>query len=245
MLEIKDLYYSANKKYILKNLNLNVKRGIIHSILGVNGTGKTTLGFMLMGLSGYKPQEGKIIFDGIDITNLSITERARLGLTLAWQHSTPFEGITIKDYLTIASRSSSFDYKYALEKLGLNPSMYLERNYDETLSGGERKRVELAAIMSMKPKFAILDEPDSGIDALSIQSIADVIKELNQTGITILLITHRWEIAKISDISSVLCDGNILLTADSIKATQFFINKCQKCNHINLPKMEEIINASD
>jgi len=245
MLIIKNINYSAGKKSILKNFNLKVKAGTIHSILGVNGTGKTTLGFVLMGLSGYKPQSGKIIFNNIDITNMSITERAQLGLTLAWQHSTPFEGITVRDYLSLSSKSSSFDYIYALKKLGLDPDRILGRNYDDTLSGGERKRIELAAIMSMKPSFAILDEPDSGIDALSINNIADVIRELNQIGITILLITHRWEIARISDVSSCLCDGKILLTGEPEEVTNFFVNQCQKCTHINFPEMEEIKNASN
>ncbi|MFW6139222.1 MAG: ATP-binding cassette domain-containing protein [Spirochaetota bacterium] len=240
ILKIEGLNYSTGEKQILKDLCLTVKRNTIHSILGANGTGKTTLGFVLMGLSGYKPSSGKIIFDGRNIIDFTITKRSRTGLTLAWQHSTPFEGISVSDYLSIAARNTNFDYRYALTRLGLKPSAYLQRSYDATLSGGERKRIELAAIMTMKPKLAILDEPDSGIDMLSLENISDVIKEINQNGSTVLLITHSWKMAHKADISSHLCDGTILMTGDPEEVAKFYISKCQSCDHINYPQMEEL-----
>ncbi|MBN2325480.1 MAG: ABC transporter ATP-binding protein [Spirochaetes bacterium] len=249
MLEIQGVNYFAGERHILKDLNLSVKENSVHSILGVNGTGKTTLGFVLMGLSGYRPTSGRILFCGSDITDLSITDRARMGLTLAWQHSTSFEGITIRDYLLVASRNAKthgdggVDAADALRALGLEPDEYLNRNYDSTLSGGERKRIELAAIMVMRPRLAILDEPDSGIDAISIEKIADVIRHINQNGSTILLITHSWKIAGIADISSSLCNGTILLSGEPYRVTQFFVRQCQQCTHKNEPKPEEIIDA--
>jgi Fe-S cluster assembly ATP-binding protein len=254
MLEIQGVNFFAGDRHILKDLNLTVKKNTIHSILGVNGTGKTTLGFVLMGLTGYRPTSGKILFLGNDITDLSITDRARMGLTLAWQHSTSFEGITIRNYLTIAARNRNGSSDAgaasarslatdALQSLGLEPGEYLNRNYDSTLSGGERKRIELAAIMVMRPKLAILDEPDSGIDAISIEKIADVIRRINKNGSTILLITHSWKIAGIADVSSTLCDGKILLSGEPYKVTQFFIRQCQQCTHKNEPKPEEIVDA--
>jgi len=241
MLKIVDLNYSAGKKKILKNLNLTLEKGTIHSILGANGTGKTTLGYVLMGLSGYKPQSGKIFLNSTEITDKSITERANLGLTLAWQHSTSFEGISIRDYLSIAARKTGFDYTYAMKRLGLNPDIYLDRNYDSTLSGGERKRVELCAIMSMITRVAILDEPDSGIDVLSIETIIDVIREINRNGSTILLITHNWRVAREADTASTLCDGSILYTGNPEDVANFFIKQCEKCNHINKPEKERVI----
>ncbi|HHE65350.1 MAG TPA: ATP-binding cassette domain-containing protein, partial [Bacteroidetes bacterium] len=120
MLKIENVSYSVENKRILDSINLEVQRGTIHSILGANGTGKTTLGYVIMGLSGYKPTEGKIYFEGEDITDLSITERARRGITLAWQYSTPFEGITVKDYLSIAAKQSGYDYNEALKRVGLD-----------------------------------------------------------------------------------------------------------------------------
>jgi Fe-S cluster assembly ATP-binding protein len=243
MLEVKGLNYYAGERQILKNLDLFVESGTIHSILGANGTGKTTLGFVLMGLSGYKPQSGTMLFEGNDITGLSISERAKRGLTLAWQHSTSFEGITIGDYLAVASRGQKDVTVLALTGLGLEPEHYLNRTYDESLSGGERKRIELAAILVMRPKLAILDEPDSGIDALSIEKIADVIRLINKNGSTILLITHSWRIAGIADTASTLCNGTILTTGEPYKATRFFIRQCQQCTHINTPNPQEIIDA--
>lgn len=243
MLEIKGLNYYAGKYQILKDLSLTVNTGSVHSILGANGTGKTTLGFVLMGLSGYKPHSGRLTLEGNDITDLSITERAKRGLTLAWQHSTPFEGITIRDYLSITKGDREGSAASALLQLGLEPDEYLGRNYDTTLSGGERKRIELAAIMTMRPKLAILDEPDSGIDALSIEKIADVIRQINKNGSTILLITHSWRIAGIADVASTLCNGTILMTGKPNKVTEFFVKQCQQCKHINEPKLQEIIDA--
>jgi Fe-S cluster assembly ATP-binding protein len=243
MLDINGLNYYADERQILKNLSLTVESGTVHSILGANGTGKTTLGFVLMGLSGYKPQSGTVLFEGLDITDLSVTERAKLGITLAWQHSTPFEGITIRDYLTVASRGDEESVISSLTRLGLDPESYCSRTYDATLSGGERKRIELAAIMAMRPKLAILDEPDSGIDALSIEKIAEVICEINRNGSTILLITHSWRIADIADIASTLCNGTILVTGEPYKVTQFFVQQCQQCTHINKPDIQEMIDA--
>ncbi len=240
MLKIENLTFGINGKIILDKLNLEVKKGTIHSILGANGTGKTTLGYVIMGLTGYKPKEGRVIFEGEDITNLSITERARRGITLAWQYSTPFEGITVKDYLTIAARNSGYDYNTALERVGLDPKKYLGRNYDETLSGGERKRIELAAIITMRPKLAILDEPDSGIDALSMEKIAEVIKSMKDDGTTILLISHNWKIAQIADVSSTLCNGKILITGDPIEVSEFFEKQCEECDHVNKPIIDTL-----
>ena len=243
ILELKNLNFHAGDRHILRDLNLTVNRGTVHSILGANGTGKTTLGFVLMGLSGYRPKSGKVTFEGNDITDCSVTERAKRGLTLAWQHSTPFEGITIRDYLSIASRETEDSAAASLLQLGLDPERYLDRNYDATLSGGERKRIELAAIMTMRPKLAILDEPDSGIDALSIEKIADVIRRINSNGSTILLITHSWRIAGVADVASTLCNGTVLMTGKPHKVTQFFVKQCQQCTHINEPELQEIIDA--
>jgi len=242
MLKIENVSYSVENKRILDSINLEVQRGTIHSILGANGTGKTTLGYVIMGLSGYKPTEGKIYFEGEDITDLSITERARRGITLAWQYSTPFEGITVKDYLSIAAKQSGYDYNEALKRVGLDPTKYLHRNYDETLSGGERKRIELAAIITMRPKLAILDEPDSGIDALSMENIAHVISSMRKDGTTVLLISHNYKVAQIADVSSTLCNGKILITGNPDEVAEFFESQCEECDHVNNPIIDRITN---
>lgn len=243
MLEVINLTVVLGGRRILHDLNLKVRDAEIHSILGANGTGKSTLAAVLMGLSGYEPTCGQILFQGEDISRFSISERARRGITLAWQEPARFEGLTVAEYLEIARRRASkgsLTPKECLAKVGLNPDKYLKRAVDATLSGGERKRVELASVLAMQPRFVILDEPDSGIDALSIDNIVGVIRALSRGGSAVLLITHHEEVAAIADRASSLCGGTILKTGDPAAITRFFRNHCQECQHVNEPRSEEI-----
>jgi Fe-S cluster assembly ATP-binding protein len=129
------------------------------------------------------------------------------------------------------------------EKVGLQPLRYLSRAADTTLSGGERRRIELAAVLAMSPKLAILDEPDSGIDSLSIDNIVDVIRTLSRRGTAVLLITQHGEVAAVADRASALCDGTILKTGGPATITHFFRTHCQECLHINEPSAKEFNNA--
>lgn len=146
-----------------------------------------------MGISGYKPTSGKIMFNSTDITNLSISERAKLGITPAWQSPAYFEGITVKEYLELTQ--SLIEPAQCLRLVGLNPNLYLQRIVNSSLSGGERKRIELASVISTRPKLAILDEPDSGIDMVSIKGMKSIIRNFKKLGASVILITHRAEIA--------------------------------------------------
>jgi len=240
MIRLENVKFSIDGHAILENVTLAVKRGEIHAILGQNGTGKTTLGAIMMGLNHYKPDSGKIFFDDQDITDWSITERAQHGLTLGWQRPVSFEGITVERYLQISARQSQADYRAFLFFLGLDPERYLVRNLDNQLSGGERKRIELAAIWAMRPKLAILDEPDSGIDVISLERIAEVIRKIRAAGSTVMLITHREEIANIADRASSLCAGKIIRTGLPPEITRFYRNHCRNCEHINELAREEI-----
>ena len=231
LLELKNIHYSVEEKEILKGINLKTKSGEIVSIIGVNGTGKTTLAAVIMGLNGYKPDKGSIIFNGRDITNLSTTERAKLGITLAWQIPASFEGITVREYLSI---SKDADPERYIKMVGLNPNFYLDRTVDENLSGGERKRIELASVLSMKPKLVILDEPDSGIDMTSINAIKRVIRNLRKEGSSIILITHSEPMAKIGDKLALLCDGKIIKEGSPKEVTEFFRKYCEECDHIGV-----------
>jgi len=235
MLEIKDLT-------IQKEINLNCNRGEIHSLLGRNGTGKSTLAYAIMGLPEYRLLSGKIEWRGKDITKKPVSERAKMGITLLWQEPVRFEGLTVREYLGLSKRmnKSSLSIEECLQQVGLEPKSYLDRQLDATLSGGERKRVELAAILAMQPKLAILDEPDSGIDALSIDFIKKVIRILVKQGSTILLITHREEVANMANRTSVLCGGQLLKTGTPEEITSFFRNHCQPCMHVNEPQKEVI-----
>ncbi|ADG13770.1 ABC transporter ATP-binding protein [Methanocaldococcus infernus] len=234
MLKVENLKVKRGNKEILKGINLEVKKNEIHTIIGPNGAGKSTLAYTLMGVSGYKPSGGKIIFKGEDITNKSITERARLGLTLAWQEPARFEGIKVRDYLKIgmnkkyAGREEE-KIREALELVGLNPERYLDRYVDESLSGGERKRIELASIICIEPDLAILDEPDSGIDMVSIDEIGKVFKYLKNKGCSLLVITHREELSKYGDRASLICGGEVIKTGKPDEVANFYKRRCGKC----------------
>lgn len=240
MIRLENVKFGISDQAILEDVTLAVKQGEIHAILGQNGTGKTTLGAIMMGLNNYHVDSGKIYFDDMDITDWSITRRAQHGLTLGWQRPVAFEGITVERYLQISARNSNADYRSFLFFLGLEPGRYLKRTLDNRLSGGERKRIELAAIWAMRPKVAILDEPDSGIDVVSLERIAEVIRKIRAAGSTIVLITHREEIANIADRASSLCAGKIIRTGLPPVITRFYRNHCRNCEHINELTREEI-----
>jgi len=234
VLDLVDVGLAVGGKPILQDLNLHVLPGEIHAILGMNGTGKSTLASVIMGLSGFSPTSGKVIFQGEDITALPVPDRAKRGITLAWQEPARFEGLTVKEYMELGQRDSPGHGPppgECLLMVGLSPDRYLQRAVDATLSGGERKRVELASILSMGPRLSILDEPDSGIDALSLSHILDAVRTLAKNGASVLLITHQNEIAASADRASSLCGGTILRTGDPVAIGRFFRNHCRECPH--------------
>jgi Fe-S cluster assembly ATP-binding protein len=238
VLDLVGVGLSIGGKPILHDLNLHVLPGEIHAILGMNGTGKSTLASLIMGLSGFSPTSGNVVFQGEDITALSISGRAKRGITLAWQEPARFEGLTVKEYLELGNRGTPGCGPPPVECLlmvGLPPDRYLQRTVDATLSGGERKRVELASVLSMNPRLSILDEPDSGIDALSLNHILDAVRTLAKNGASVLLITHQNEIAASADRASSLCGGSILRTGDPVAIGLFFRNHCRECPHGSAP----------
>lgn len=241
ILRIENLNLSLNGREILKNLSLSVKEGIIKSVLGSNAAGKSTLASVIMGLSGYRPQKGKIIFMGVDITDYSIWERARMGLTLAWQEPARFEGLTVRDYILSGMKEKDEGLlEESLRLVMLEPKDYLKRPVDKTLSGGERKRIELASVFAMQPKLAILDEPDSGIDILALDNIVEMIREMKKRGTTVLLITHREEVAGIADETSLMCSGFIIKEGKPEEVCEYFKNKCVPCpTHVYPDEMDK------
>ncbi|MCM8795932.1 MAG: ATP-binding cassette domain-containing protein [Candidatus Omnitrophica bacterium] len=170
ILRLDKISLNLEGRQILKDLSLSVEEGTIHSILGSNAAGKSSLAYVIMGCGNYLVQEGKIYFRGEDITGLSLSKKAKMGLTLAWQEPARFEGLTVRDYIAVGMEEKDNKLiEEALQKVLLEPKDYLDREVDKSLSGGERKRIELAAVFAMKPKLAILDEPDSGIDNFSFE----------------------------------------------------------------------------
>ena len=236
MLEIKSLKLTLNGKPVIDGLNFEVKEGTIHGLLGVNGTGKTTLANLIMGIS--YPDEGSIIFEGLDITRYTISERARMGITLAWQEPARFEGLTVGEYLSVSRNLDSTEIDNYLWVVGLPPAEYLNRAVDASLSGGERKRVELASVMAMKPEVAVLDEPDSGIDVVSLPHIMNGIAEMSKRGSAVLLITHSEEAVRVAGELLIMCAGKIVNSGPPREMCQWFKNNCSTCNHVGEPSYE-------
>ena len=242
LLELKNVSLEFGGKKVLDNLSLKVEEGEVHSLMGVNGTGKTSLAYLVMGLEGYRPSSGSILFNGRDITGLSASERAKLGIQLAWQIPASFEGITIRDYIKLGRKE--VDAGYYLTLIGLNKYDYLDRFVDGNLSGGERKRVELAATLSLNPKLLILDEPDSGIDLMSFDVLINLIKNLREKGASVLLITHNQKMAEKGDVISLICSGKIVKQGKGEELIEFFKRNCENCEHvgeIKEDKLEKII----
>jgi len=229
LLEIRQLCFQVDSRMILDELDLSVEDGEVHALLGTNGTGKSTLACLVMGCGGYRPVCGDILFDGRPLAPLSISERARLGIAMAWQEPARFEGLSVRDYLSL--HGSPERAGEALTMVGLEPSPYLDRMVDRSLSGGERKRIELASLLTLDLRLAILDEPDSGIDMLSTRGIIDVISTFRDRRTAVLLITHREEIALIADRASQICGGRIVSSGPPQEvADRFQGRRCQLCD---------------
>ena len=225
MLEVRKVGLKKNSTQILKDVNLLLDSKIF-AIIGPNGSGKTSLAYCIMGVEN--DYSGSITFDKKNLSGLKINERAKLGITLAWQIPAEFEGLKVKDYL-IAScgcRDLSIDEKLIeinkmLRRAGLSQK-YLDKKIDE-LSGGERKRVELVSVAIMKPKLVILDEPDSGIDMLSFEKIKRLIKDISKEA-HVLLITHSEAIAKMSDRAALLYKGEIIKQSSTGEVLKIYNN---------------------
>jgi Fe-S cluster assembly ATP-binding protein len=228
LLKMEDVWLLRPGAEVLRGVNLTVRQAEVHALLGLNGSGKTSLALTLMGAGGYTPERGGIMFDGRDITNLPVTERARLGLTLAWQEPARFEGLPAADYLALGMKQPSRErVEEALAAVALSPPAYMGRAVDHALSGGERKRIELAAVYVMQPRLAILDEPDSGVDVLCIGDIITLIRRMASEGTSVLLITHRDEMAEVADTASLICGGAVVKTGTPSEVREYFAQRCR------------------
>ncbi|KQC14786.1 MAG: ABC transporter ATP-binding protein [Desulfuromonas sp. SDB] len=236
VLEVKNLSLTLDGKKILDNLSLEFWEGYIHAVVGPNGAGKSSLASTIMGLNGYHNFDGDILFKGNSLKQVSIDERAKFGLTLSWQEPARFEGLSVSDFILASAKQKNKEIaENALNTVGLEPASYLFRSVDKTLSGGERKKIELASIMVMEPVIAMMDEPDSGIDIASIEKIFEVIKILKKRGTTIILITHSLAVLDQADHAFLICRGQLQDKGSVEKISQYFKSVCEPCDHKNKP----------
>ncbi|MCI5481699.1 MAG: ATP-binding cassette domain-containing protein [Lachnospiraceae bacterium] len=213
MLELRNISYEVNEDQkeigILKNINLKIEDRFV-AITGPNGGGKSTLAKIISGI--YRPTFGQILLDGEDITDLNITERARKGISFAFQQPVRFKGITVKDLITLAAgkKISTQEACAYLSEVGLCAADYINREVNASLSGGELKRIEIAMIIARGTKLSVFDEPEAGIDLWSFNNLIHVFEKLHEdVQGSILIISHQERILNIADKIVVIANGEI------------------------------------
>ena len=225
VLEIKNLHVSIDDKEILKGLDLTLKTGEIAAIMGPNGTGKSTLSAAIMGNPNYEVTGGEILFDGQNILELEVDERAQLGLFLAMQYPSEIPGITNAEFIRAAMNAgkeeedkisvrdfiTKLDQK--MELLGMKEEM-AERYLNEGFSGGEKKRNEILQLLMLEPKFALLDEIDSGLDIDALKVVSKGVNEMRGEGFGAMIITHYQRLLNYitPDVVHVMMDGRVVLS---------------------------------
>ena len=218
MLELKNLSFSVEsdgvQKEILHNLDLTIPDGKFVVITGPNGSGKSTLARLIMGIE--KPTSGQIFFDGQDVTALGVTERAKLGISFAFQQPVRFKGIRVIDLLRLASGkqlgiSDACDY---LSEVGLCARDYIDREINSSLSGGELKRIEIATLLARQTRLSVFDEPEAGIDLWSFQNLIRIFENMRREikDSSIVIISHQERILQIANEIILLSDGTIKQT---------------------------------
>ena len=219
MLELKNICFSAEengvKKDILKDINLSIDERFV-AITGPNGGGKSTLIKIIAGV--IEPTSGQILFNGVDITNMNITERARLGVSYAFQQPVRFKGITVFDLITLASgrKLSIAEACEYLSEVGMCARDYVNREVNGSLSGGELKRIEIATILARATQLSLFDEPEAGIDLWSFGSLITVFENLyKKIKGNIIIISHQERILNIADRIIVLANG--IVSGDGTK----------------------------
>lgn len=215
MLELQNVSFqvpgsSSGQKEIIKNINLTLNDHVFTAITGPNGGGKSTLAKLIMGIE--KPTQGRILFNGEDITDLTISERAKKGISFAFQQPVRFKGIKVRDLITLAagSRICTADACEYLSKVGLCARDYINRDVDASLSGGELKRIEIATVIARNTPLSVFDEPEAGIDLWSFNHLIKVFEELHDTSRnSLIIISHQERILNIADEIIVIADGTI------------------------------------
>ena len=213
MLELKNVSFTVDtengEKQILKDISLKIDEGFV-VITGPNGGGKSTLAKIIAGI--ITPTSGQILLDGEDITSLSITERAKKGISFAFQQPVRFKGITVHDLISLAAgkETSVADACNYLSQVGLCARDYINREVNASLSGGELKRIEIATVLARSTKVSLFDEPEAGIDLWSFNNLIKVFEKMHDTlGGSIIIISHQERILNIADKVIVVANGSI------------------------------------
>lgn len=233
MLELKNICYEVETekgtKEILKNVSLTIDEHFV-AITGPNGGGKSTLAKMIAGI--IQPTSGQILLDGEDITELGITERAKKGISFAFQQPVHFKGLTVKDLISIAAGKNMTvtDVCNILSEVGLCARNYVNREINNSLSGGELKRIEIAMILARGTKLSIFDEPEAGIDLWSFNSLIKVFEKMrDEINGTILIISHQEKILEIADKIIVVSAGEIEKTGTKDEILPGLLYKATSC----------------
>ena len=232
LLRMENLHVSVGEQEILHGVNLEVNNGETHVLMGPNASGKTTLVLTLVGYPAYKITKGHILFNGKDISSLTIDERARLGIGVAFQHPPTIRGVKLRDLLRLCAGLEPWNptkepnepfASKMLKEVGMDPRLYLNRDVNLGFSGGEKKRIEVAQIFALRPRLMIFDEPDSGVDIDSLKLIGNRISSLaTELGSATMVITHyRHVIPYIKPrVVHVLYDGRIVSSGNPNKIVE-------------------------
>lgn len=238
MLELKNVSYFRDNKQILDNISLKIDNSKLVAITGPNGSGKSTLAKIIMGI--LKPDSGSIFFDGKDITNIGITDRAKLGIGFAFQQPVKFKGLTVRDLIELSSGntinvSEAGNY---LSDVGLCAKDYLNREVSNSLSGGELKRIEIAMLAAKKSKLTVFDEPEAGIDLWSFNSLISVFEKMHSeiSDSSIVIISHQEKILNIADEIILLVDGKVQAVGQKEEVLPLLLNNTQKPCKVMLEK---------
>ena len=234
MLELRNISYTPDgERMILKNVNLKISDRFV-AITGPNGSGKSTIAKIIAGI--IEPTSGQILLDGVDITNMSVTERAKNGISFAFQQPVRFKGITVKRLITLAAgKEIGFaEICSYLSEVGLCAKDYVDREGDASLSGGELKRIEIAMINARGTKLSVFDEPEAGIDLWSFNNLIKVFRNMyERTKGTIVIISHQERILEIADKIIVIDGGEVANYADKDYIFPQLINVRSTCKKVS------------